>query len=58
MSEIYTTLGDADAAIALLEHSLGTPRGISVNMLRLDPIWDPLRSDHRFEKLVAADKSH
>ena len=53
LAEIYTALGDLDSALPLLEHSLSTPGGINVPLLNLDPRWDPLRKDPRFEKLLA-----
>jgi TolB-like protein/Flp pilus assembly protein TadD/class 3 adenylate cyclase len=56
LARIYTILGDADAAIPLLEHSLSSPAGVHVPILKLDPVWDPLRGDARFEKLVASLK--
>jgi TolB-like protein/predicted Zn-dependent protease len=52
LAEIYGMLGDADAAIPLLEHSLSSKVGIPVQRLRLDPIWDPLRKDRRFAALL------
>jgi TolB-like protein/class 3 adenylate cyclase/Flp pilus assembly protein TadD len=52
LAQIYAMLGDADSALPLLEHSLATPRGVSVNTLKLDPVWDPLRKDPRFQKLI------
>ena len=30
-----------------------TPRGIYYGDLKLDPIWEPLRKDPRFDKLLA-----
>jgi TolB-like protein/class 3 adenylate cyclase/Flp pilus assembly protein TadD len=53
LAEIYTALGDLDSAFPLLEHSLSSPAGINVPLLKLDPVWDPIRSDPRFEKLLA-----
>jgi tetratricopeptide (TPR) repeat protein len=52
--EIYAQLGDADAALELLELLLAMPAGreISVPLLRLDPTYDSLRSDPRFEALL------
>jgi hypothetical protein len=32
---------------------LQTPAGIIIHELRLDPIWDPLRSDRRFQQMLA-----
>jgi tetratricopeptide (TPR) repeat protein len=44
---------DFDTALALLDRSLQTPAGATVHELRLDPIWDPLRSDPRFQQMLA-----
>jgi TolB-like protein/Flp pilus assembly protein TadD len=44
---------DFDTALALLDRSLQTPSGIIIHELRLDPIWDPLRSDPRFQQMLA-----
>ena len=53
LARIYTTLGDIDSALPLLEHSLSSMGGATPALLRLDPAWDPLRQDPRFEKLLA-----
>ena len=52
LAEIYAWTGENEAALELLEHSLITPAGVTVSSLKLDPIWDPLRSDARFQGLV------
>jgi tetratricopeptide (TPR) repeat protein len=52
LAQIYTMVGDLDSALPLLEHSLGTPGGITVSLLKLDPSWDRLRSDPRFQKII------
>jgi len=52
LAEIYAWTGENDAALELLERSLITPAGVTVSSLKLDPIWDPLRSDVRFQALV------
>ena len=45
-------VGEHDAAIARLAHLLTIPSDVSVPMLRADPMWDPLRGNPRFQRLV------
>ena len=51
---VAATLGRRREAVALLSSLLNTPyrRTISVNELRLDPVWDSLRGDPGFEALL------
>jgi Serine/threonine protein kinase len=51
LAQIYAWTGESDQALQLLERSLRTPNGITIPFLRLDPMWDPLRSDPAFQKL-------
>jgi TolB-like protein/Tfp pilus assembly protein PilF len=51
LAQIQARFGEYDAAIAALPHLLGVPAGITVANLKLDPLWDPLRKDPRFQKL-------
>jgi serine/threonine protein kinase/Tfp pilus assembly protein PilF len=57
MAAIYAQLGDADHAIPMLKRLLRTSySGASLTTpatLRLDPIWDPIRNDPRFQELTA-----
>jgi serine/threonine-protein kinase len=53
LARVYTMVGEHDAAIDQLEHLLTVPSNITVPMLRMDPIWDPLRSHPRFQELLA-----
>lgn len=46
--------GATEAALATLAQSVKEPGGITPGDLRYDPIWDALRSDARFQALVAA----
>jgi TolB-like protein/Flp pilus assembly protein TadD len=52
-ARIHMMCGDLDTAFALLEHSLQTPAGLTGPELRLDPVWDPLRADPRFDRMLA-----
>jgi serine/threonine-protein kinase len=51
LAEIYAWVGEPDEAFHLLDHLLTVPGGPTIPQLRLDPVWDPLRSDPRFQKL-------
>jgi TolB-like protein/Flp pilus assembly protein TadD len=52
LAEIYAWVGEHDEAFRLLDHLLHTPNGITVPLLKLDPVWDPLRQDPRFQALI------
>jgi len=54
-ARIDLALGNRDAAIADLRGILAKPYFISAAWLRVDPTWNPLRGDPRFEKLVHGD---
>ena len=46
--------GERDLALEQLETLAKIPAGICYGDIRLDPNWDPLRGDPRFEKIVAS----
>jgi serine/threonine protein kinase/tetratricopeptide (TPR) repeat protein len=52
LAEIYLRCGKYDKAIDQLEIWLSVPSDVSVELLRVDPIWDPLRSNSRFQRLL------
>ena len=52
LAEIYTWIGEPDEAFRLLDHLLTVPNGLTVPTLKLDPTWDPLRKDPRFQALI------
>jgi serine/threonine-protein kinase len=58
MAQIYALLGNADEAIPILKRLLHTSSftGITPELMRIDPIWDPIRSDPRFQEMVAEKK--
>jgi TolB-like protein/class 3 adenylate cyclase len=51
---IYTWLGEKDLALDQLAIAAKAPNGITYGELKLDPTWDSLRGDPRFENLVAS----
>jgi serine/threonine-protein kinase len=50
---VQIALDDADSAIASLGRALDERTPFAVTNLRLDPVFDPLRSDARFCRLVS-----
>lgn len=58
MAQIYPTLGKADEAIPILKRWIQTPSstGITPMFLRIDPSWDPIRDDPRFQELLTEKK--
>jgi hypothetical protein len=46
--------GEYDLAIEQLEILAKIPAGVTYGDIRLNPNWDPLRGDPRFEKIVAS----
>src|SRR5262249_45457486 len=53
---VQAQMGDIDSAIAALPHLLEAPNGVTVGNLRVDPVWDPLRKDPRFQKLIGGEQ--
>src|SRR5436190_7498417 len=51
---ICAQVGERDLAIEQLKTLAQIPGGAHYGELRLDPFWDPLRGDPRFEKIVAS----
>jgi len=55
LAVIYAWVGDKDRAIQRVAQAANLPGGVlSYGHLRLDPLWDPLRGDTRFEAIVAS----
>jgi len=52
VAEVHTILGDNGPAIEILEGLLNRPSNVTVEGLKVNPIWDPLRSDPRFQALI------
>ena len=52
LAQIYAWTGERDQAFSLLDHLLIIPNGLTVPILKLDPVWDSLRTDPRFRALL------
>ena len=53
LAQIYTRVGDYESAIDQLAVVLSIPSRTSVALLRIDPLFDPLRDHLRFQALLA-----
>jgi len=53
VAQVYTILGDNGRAIELLDGLLSRPTGVTLQSLRVNPAWDPIRNDPAFLALFA-----
>ncbi len=54
LAVIYAQVGEVDLALGLLSDLMKIPNGPTASTLRVEPEWQPLRGDPRFDKLVSA----
>jgi tetratricopeptide (TPR) repeat protein len=52
LAQIYACTGEYDETFRLIAHLLSVPNGLTISTLKLDPVWDPLRKDPRFQALI------
>ncbi|HET9130334.1 MAG TPA: tetratricopeptide repeat protein, partial [Terriglobia bacterium] len=52
LAEIYAMTGEHDKAIDLLKRLLSIPSEFSVNSIRLDPRWNALHGEKRFQDIL------
>jgi len=53
VAQVYAILGDNARAIELLDGLLSRPTGLTLQSLKVNPAWDPIRSDPAFQTLFA-----
>jgi serine/threonine-protein kinase len=52
VAQVHAILGENDRAIEILDGLLSRPSGVTGQMLKINPVWDPLRNDPRFQALL------
>src|SRR5438876_63780 len=52
VAEVHAILGDNDRAIEILDGLLSRPSAVTVQSLKVSPIWDSLRNDPGFQALL------
>jgi TolB-like protein/class 3 adenylate cyclase len=53
LAEIEARTGHTIEAVKTLQHLLSIPAGLSIQRLKMDPVWDPIRNDPGFQQLLA-----
>jgi TolB-like protein/Tfp pilus assembly protein PilF len=53
VAQVYAILGDNARAIELLDGLLSRPSEVTLQALKVNPAWDPLRNDPGFQALFA-----
>jgi len=56
LARIYLLSGEPERALDRLEALVAMPSYLSPGVLRVDPTWDPLRGNPRFQRLVAGSR--
>ena len=54
LAAIYAQVGERDLALEQLARLIEVPNGPTPGTLRIEPEWDALRGDSRFDKIVAS----
>jgi len=53
VAQVYAMLGENGRAIEILEELLSRPSAVTVQGLKINPTWDPLRNDPGFQALLS-----
>ena len=54
LAGVYAQVRDMDRAFEKLELAARTPNGLHYGSLKIDDVWDPLRGEARFEKIMTS----
>jgi TolB-like protein/Flp pilus assembly protein TadD len=54
LATVYAAIGNKDRTLDLLEDGMRLPYGPTYGSLKLDEVWDPLRTEPRFAQLLTA----
>ena len=52
VAQVHAIVGENDRAIEILDGLLSRPSDVTVERLKINPIWDPLRNDPGFQALL------
>jgi TolB-like protein/Tfp pilus assembly protein PilF len=52
VAQVHAILSENDRAIKILEGLLNRPSSVTVQSLKVNPIWDPIRNDPEFQRLI------
>jgi TolB-like protein/Tfp pilus assembly protein PilF len=53
LAQIEARTGHAEDAVKILRQLITVPAPVSVALLKNDPVWDPIRNDRDFQKLIS-----
>jgi len=58
LAEVEARIGETADAVSILRELLSIPAGqtVSSSRLKIDPVWDPIRNDPRFQKLLTGNE--
>jgi tetratricopeptide (TPR) repeat protein len=57
LAEIYIKCGDFNNGLKMIAELLKNPSNFSVRLLKLDPVWEPVKNNTEFIKLLNNDNS-
>jgi hypothetical protein len=56
LRQIQARTGQPAEAVKTLQRLLSIPAGNSIQRLKIDPVWDPIRNDPGFPQLLTGPK--